>query len=487
MERWRIDHEWRCGGGWRWRSAPCCSSLPARTASAETTAAATGADDGDAATTADAGEDGDQGAATTADAGEDGDEGAAASDEEESEDSEESDDGAVSSDGCEAEETGSTPDGPTSEASSFDIDGVQVDLAVYPRPDHEGNPWSQWGQGIVLPDGRFLSGMGDHLGRDGNSYLFVFDPESGQMTRFADIQSLVGHDSGSWGYGKIHSQMVQPTCDTVVFGTYWGTREDLEFGGSYSGDYLLRLDTSTLEVESLGVPIEGHGIPSLAAADGLVYGEAAAPIDDAPPERGIFFVYDPDSGEVVYQSDDPTHTGFRSILVEPDGSALVAGDGSTVLEYTPGGELSEYSEQLPAGWLRAAAAPTEDGTVYGVSTEPERFFALDPEGGFQDLGPAQEYTASIAVHPDGRIIYVPDAHGGAWELGTPVVAFDPSNGTEEALVELNETAERELGLTLGGTYSIAVDAERERIFIGFNAGTDPEEPWGEVVLAVIHL
>jgi hypothetical protein len=413
---------------------------------------------------------------------------AAASDEGESDEGEgdEGDDAAPSGQ-CEAEEAGATPEGPTSEASSFDIDGVQVDLAVYPRPDHEGNPWSQWGQGIVLPDGRFLSAMGDHLGCDGNSYLFVFDPDSGQLTRFADVQSLVGHESGSWGYGKIHSQMVQPTCDSVVFGTYWGTREDLEYGGSYSGDYLLRLDTSSLEVEPLGVPIEGHGIPSLAAADGLVYGEAAEPIADAPPERGIFFVYDPDSGEVVYQSDDPTHTGFRSILVAPDGSALVAGDGSSVLRYTPGGELTEYSEQLPEGWLRAAAAPTEDGRVYGVSTEPERFFAMEPGGTFEDLGPAQEYTASIAVHPDGRIIYVPDAHGGAWESGTPVIAFDPSTGAEETLVELNETAERELGLTLGGTYSIAVDPERERIFIGFNAGTDREEPWGEVVLAVIHL
>jgi hypothetical protein len=446
-------------------------------AGAETSAPGTGA--------ADTGSD-DSGAADAADPEADGSGSSDAAGAADSEGDDDSDDAASTAD-CEPQDKGATPDGPTSEAASFDIDGVQVDLAVYPRPEHEGRPWSQWGQGIVLPDGRFLSAMGDHQGRDGNSYLFVFDPDSGTMTRFADVQSLVGHEAGSWGYGKIHSQMVRPTCDSVVFGTYWGTREDIEYGGSYTGDHLFRLDTSSLEIESLGVPVEEHGIPSLAAANGLVYGEAAAPIADAPPERGVFFVYDPESGEVVYQSDEPTHTGFRSILVEPDGSALVAGDGSTVLEYTPGGELAEYSEPLPAGWLRAAAAPTEDGTVYGVSTEPERFFALEPDGTFEDLGPAQEYTASIAVHPDGRIIYVPNAHGRAWQHGTSVFAFDPSTGTEEALVALNETAERELGLTLGGTYSIAVDAERERIFIGFNAGTDREDPWGEVVLAVIHL
>ena len=296
------------------------------------------------------------------------------------------DDGDEASGECEADEPGATPDGPSAEAATFDIDGVQVDLAVYPRPDYEGKPWSDWGQGIILPDGRYLSAMGDHLGQDGNSYLFVFDPESNRLTRFADAQSLVGHEAGSWGYGKIHAQMVQPSCDSIVFGTYWGNRRDIEYSGSYTGDYLFHLDPSSLEIEPLGVPLEEHGIPSLATAGGLIYGEAASPIADAPPERGSFFVYDPESREVVYQSDDPTHTGFRSILVAPDGSAFVAADNSKVLRYEPGGELTEYAEPLPAGWLRAATAPTEDGTVYGVSTQPDRFFRCAPTAASRTWG-----------------------------------------------------------------------------------------------------
>ena len=36
-------------------------------------------------------------------------------------------------------------------------DGVRVEAAVYPRPDYEGD-LSQWGQGVVLPDGRFVFG-----------------------------------------------------------------------------------------------------------------------------------------------------------------------------------------------------------------------------------------------------------------------------------------------------------------------------------------
>jgi hypothetical protein len=383
-------------------------------------------------------------------------------------------------------EPGAEVEGPTATAETYDIDGVQVDLVTYPRPDYEGRPWSQWGQGIVLPDGRHLSAMGDHLGRDGNSFLFVYDPETRQMTRFADAQSVLGHDEGDWGYGKIHARMVSPSCDSVYIATYWGTRRGIEYGGSYSGDALMRLDTATMEVASLGVPLEQHGIPSMATGGGLLYLEAAYPDPAVQRDVGAFAAYDPETEEVVYQSDDPDHTGFRSILVDADGAAYVAGPGSGLLRYAPGDELAADGE-LPQGWLRAAAPPNDDGSVYGVSNDPNRFFVLRPDGGVEDIGPAQGYTASIAVHPDGRILYVPGAHGSSWKHGASVFAVDPETGAEEALVRLNETAERELGLTLGGTYSVVVDPERDRLFIGFNAGTDSEDPWGEVVLASIQL
>ena len=65
---------------------------------------------------------------------------------------------------------------------------------------------------------------------------------------------------------------LEPACskacptDSIVFGTYWGNRRDIQYSGSYSGDYLFRLDPSTLDIEPLGVPLEEHGIPSLATA-----------------------------------------------------------------------------------------------------------------------------------------------------------------------------------------------------------------------------
>src|SRR5262245_12403369 len=91
------------------------------------------------------------------------------------------------------------PDGPTETATVVQEAGPdqpRVALVRYPRPDRppgSSNPWSQWGQALVLRDGRVLSAMGDHQGRDGNSYLFVYDPNAGQLTRFTDVLSHVDH------------------------------------------------------------------------------------------------------------------------------------------------------------------------------------------------------------------------------------------------------------------------------------------------------
>ncbi|MEX1280036.1 MAG: hypothetical protein AB1Z55_04890, partial [Acidimicrobiia bacterium] len=134
------------------------------------------------------------------------------------------------------------PSGPAVALEEVADDPV-VEAAVYPHPDYEGNPWSHWGLGTVLPDGRFLSAIGDHLGPDGNSYLYEYDPASGELTLVTDVLSVVDHESGSWGYGKVHGRIVADDCGIAHLVTYWGTRRGLTYGGTYEGDLLLRWDT----------------------------------------------------------------------------------------------------------------------------------------------------------------------------------------------------------------------------------------------------
>jgi len=384
-------------------------------------------------------------------------------------------------------------DGPSAAAGLLQDGGdgrPRVEAVVYPHPDYEGHPWSQWGQGVVLPDGRFISAIGDHLGRDGNSYVYEFRPEGGILTLVADVLSYADHQPGAWGYGKIHGQMVLGPCGETYFSTYWGDRDELAFGGSYGGDLLFRLDPDVTSVANLGVPVEEHGIPSLTGwtEGGLLYGEAVDPL--AEGNSGPFFAYDVERGEVVFRDDDPAPVGFRNVAVDAEGRAYYSVTGGRLARYDPEtGETADDAHQVPGERLRASTLAGPDGTVYAVFEDPHEFFALEPSGSLRPLGTARGYTASLALHPDGdRFFYVPEAHGKSWEQGTPLVAVDTQTGEQTVIVELNPLAEDHLGLRLGGSYNVAVDPSGRTVYVGMNAGAaESEETFGEVALFVVHL
>ena len=376
-----------------------------------------------------------------------------------------------------------------------EADGVSVAAAEYPLPDSPGDPWSQWGQGVVLPDGRFVSAVGDHLGADGNSWFYEYDPATGELTRTAEVAAALDHEPGDWGYGKVHAPMVLGPCDEVITATYWGTRTDLVVGGSYTGDHLVRYDPSTHDVGSLGVPVEGFGIPSIALSPDRrwVFGEAVDPGSDTESDSGAFFVADATTGQVVHRSDDPDHVGFRAILVTADGEALYAGPDGDVFGFTPGDEAPRRAEDvLPGEWLRTASPIAPDGSVYGATREPDQLFRVAPDGTITDLGPAEDYVASLGLSPDGSTLYyVPDAHGDAWTAGAPLVAVDTATGDHRVVVELQPLIEDGLGLRAGGSYNVVVDPGGDRVYVGMNTGPagggEDDDTFGTPILLVVDL
>ena len=375
--------------------------------------------------------------------------------------------------------------------------GVTVSAAVYPLPEAEGNPWSQWGQGVVLPDGRFVSALGDHLGRDGNSWIYEFDPATSTLTRTTDVATPLGHQPGDWGYGKVHAPMVLGPCDEVITATYWGTRTDLELGGSYQGDHLIRYDPATHQVTSLGVPVPGHGIPSLAISPDRrwIFGEAVDAQSPTEDDSGVFFVADATTGQVTHVDDDPDHVGFRAILVTPEGEALYAAPGGSLFGYTPGSEAARRLDGvLPGERLRAASPAGPDGSVYGATVEPDALFRLAPDGTFSDLGSIEAYTASLALSPDGgTLYYLPGAHGDAYTEGAPLIAVDTATGEHRTVVELQDLVGPALDLRVGGSYDLVADPGGERLYLGINAGPlrpsseDEDDTFGTVALLVIDL
>src|SRR5690606_38687808 len=114
------------------------------------------------------------------------------------------------------------PDGhPWEEAGTVDLEqigeenGLSIWAAEYPLPGPTEGLWSQWGQGTFASNGLHYSGVGDHRGVDGNSYLFEYDPMARRLSRILDVLSLVDHETGTWGFGKLHSQMVTDACGRI--------------------------------------------------------------------------------------------------------------------------------------------------------------------------------------------------------------------------------------------------------------------------------
>lgn len=369
-----------------------------------------------------------------------------------------------------------------------------VSVAEYPLPDRPANLWSQWGQGIVR-NNAFFSAVGDECGVDGNAYLYQFDPASSTVKMIGDVLSVVPHQNGTFGYGKIHAQMVSAADGMIYATTYWGSRRGIEYGNGYDGDVLLRIDPSTGSITNLGVVVPEHGVPTLAGSkDGkLLFGEAVEPVAD--PEEGLFFVYDIAAGKVIFQRDNPSGApGYRNILVDGSGKAWWSvGDGEAATYDPATNTVGDSNVKIPNGFLRAATHPAPDGTVYGVTEggkgEPDVFFRVSSDGQLTQIGEARGYTTSIALSPDGHtLFYVPDAHGKAFEQGAPVIAFDTSTGDEREVVKLNDLIQPQLNLLVGGSYDVVLDDSGSTLFIGLNVG-DPstDSGFGKVVLAIVKL
>jgi DNA-binding beta-propeller fold protein YncE len=303
------------------------------------------------------------------------------------------------------------------------------------------------------------------------------------------MRAATHQEPGAWGYGKIHGRLVAGPGGAVYGATYWGSHTDIAFDHGYGGDVLFRVDAEKGTIEPLGVPVPKQGIPSLASAParGLIYGESVDPT--ANEKRGTFFAYDIAKRKVVFSSDTPEHDSFRSIAVDKAGKAYFSAGNNQLWVYDPDANtIAKLPARMPGVLLRAATAPAPDGTIYAATREPDALFALQPSGAIKELGPLPGYVASLGLDRDGsRVFYVPDAHGKAWEKGTPLMAVDTASGKSSEIVKLQPLLGDKLGLVLGGTYDVVVSPDGRNVYVGLNGGPDQKTTFGSVVLADVAL
>jgi hypothetical protein len=147
--------------------------------------------------------------------------------------------------------------------------------------------------------------------------------------------------------------------------------------------------------------------------------------------------------------------------------------------------------------LRASTATAADGTIYAV-TNTGTMFSFDPtEEKVVELGenwPGGQYTAVMALSPDGRFVYyAPGAHGGGARIGSPVVQYDVRTKQKKVIAFLNPPAREKLSYNVGGTYNLKVSgADGGRIYATFNgAPLNPSakkvETFGQPSVVIIDI
>ena len=373
--------------------------------------------------------------------------------------------------------------------------GILVDFIAHPLPPHRGKPWSHWGEGLVASNGRYYTAIGDSHGRNGNSYLYEYDPATKRLRAVGDVLEAYGqHREGEWGYGKVHGQISEGPCGHLYFHTYWGSHRKLEYRGSYTGDLLMRYDPVAQQLVSLGVPMPETGTPSTQMWGGLFYGEANHPKGDSWPDGKMFWAYDVAHDKVVFTSPELIdHNSGRDIAVDRDGRAYYSGAGDDLLRYDPATNTEERIGSFPhPGKLRASSEPTPDGKIFMTTNKGDDYYAylFDPEtAALSELGPLPDDVADLALSASGEVAYfTPGAHGDGRELGFPLMEIDRA-GKIRTIVELGPLIDAAGGPYPAGTYSYSSDpGNRGDIYILANAGPPgSDETFGQPMMIVVHL
>lgn len=381
-----------------------------------------------------------------------------------------------------------------------------VDFLYYPGQTYEGQPWSNWGDGVVA-HGKYYSAIGDHLAigvkgdgthGTGTARVFEYDPDTKTLRQLVDVARTLNLPEGHYTPGKIHTRLDWGRDGRLYFATHRGSAKAASDAHHYLGDWILRYDPRSGKTEIVAQgPVPRHSIPNgVLDPDRLIFygGTAAGP--DAAQQGDGFFAYDARNAKLLYSG--------------PDGPSryMIFARSTGRLYYVPGASDGPLMRFDPAEGgpprkvdgshigVRSATQETPDGVVYTVSlgqrsadadlwafhTKTERIEKI----GTAAMG-TQAYVASLDADPTGRYLYyVPGAHGGSDRDGSPVVQFDVQTGRKKVIAFLEPYYTGKYGLTLKGTYSTAVSADGDALYITWNVSRG-SKAWDCCGLTVIHI
>ena len=371
-----------------------------------------------------------------------------------------------------------------------------IDFLYYPEQTYPGNPWSVWGDGVAVAD-RYYSAIGDHIGPAGSAFLFEYDATRRAFRTLLNVKQFLDLPEGHYSPGKIHSRIDLGRDGWLYFATHRGSTRVTTDEYHFKGDWILRTHPKTARTEIVAHgPVPKHSIPTGALdPDRLIfYGGTAA--GDPADATIMFFAYDARSRKRLHAVPDGPYRYL--MLARSTGRAYyVHEDGGPLMRYDP--EAGAPPVRIPGSiGMRAATRETPDGFLYTVSTSGDgtiwRFNTRTER--IEAIGQAavgsQDYVTSLDADPTGRYLYyVPGAHGGSEQDGTPVVQFDVKTRAKKIIAFLHPFYHDTYGYVPLGTFSSAVSPEGDKLYVTWN-GTRSGPVRGRltfdtVALTVIHI
>lgn len=372
-----------------------------------------------------------------------------------------------------------------------------VDFAYYPGQNYPGNPWSNWGDSIAIGD-KYYASIGDHAAPGGNAFIYEYDPAAKSFRKIFEVKETLKVPEGQYSPGKIHSRLDLGRDGKIYFSTHRGSPKVAADAYGYKGDCIFRTDPklATTEIVVEG-PMSKHSIPtSVLDPERLIFYGGTAHGLNAELQGIQFVAYDCLNKKMLQTNADgpPRYLMFAKstgrVYYVP-----ASNNAGKLVRFDPavGGAPVPIDAELG---VRAATGETPQGKIYTVSTgqgkgEAELWsFDVKTEK-VEPLGNgavgSQAYIASMDADPTGRYVYyVPGAHGGSEQDGSPVVQFDTTTRKKKVIAFLAPFYQQRYGVALKGTYSTAVDPKGEKLFITWNASRGTKA-WDCCALTVVHI
>ena len=374
----------------------------------------------------------------------------------------------------------------------------RVDLAFHaplPNPAFNGTGWSAWGDIGVASDGRVYSGTGDH-GDDagGNSYCFVhqWDPKTKVLKQVVDMNEVVPRRPGQPTWSKVHARIDEGPDGKIYFSCTLadGNRADEEryhWTEQLPGAQLYQFDPATGKtVVFANLPPERCTATSLLDRKRNIWW---CNLETGP---NALYALDLTTKEVLYQAPPGSMVSNRNFALASDGTVYFNGKGGT---WRCDAQAKTITPVGVAIGMRSSTRESADGHIYGAGDG--KLFRFTPATrelkrlGHEFL--SGNYTTVCVLSPDERFLYyMPGAHGGAREIGTPVVQYEIATGQRKVIGFLRDAFEKLHSYTPAGSYGVKMSADGSTLYVNFNGSHVPtpqrhQPAFGLTSFAAIHI